>query len=100
MDSIEQAKQIANESDQLVASLEAAAQAEGGTVSFPNYSSTTISCETDPDTGVVTITTKLYPGETGIAPPPGEDPSPPVEAAPSAVEDGTEQPPPGQVPAQ
>lgn len=103
MDTIEQAKQIANESDQLVASLEAA-QAGTNEGTPTNYSGSTNSCTVDAD-GVITLTTILYPGDTPIVPPGEGAPEAPVEVPSDAVPPTTdgppdEQVPPAQVPAQ
>jgi len=89
MDPIAAAKEISNEAAQLVDTLENEKGGTTSTGSIPTYSSSTTSCEVDPETGVVTLVTKLYPGETPIPPAPEE-----------TVEEPVQETPPGQVPAQ
>jgi len=104
MDPIAQAKEISNEAAQLAESLEQAGQVPTGTAKVTQYSSSTNSCEVDPETGVITLTTKLFPGDAPIQPEPvpGEAEAvppvvPPAETAPG---EGDQELPPGQVPAQ
>lgn len=101
MDVIAQAKEISNEAAQLAESLEQTGTVPTGTTAVTQYSSSTNSCEVDPETGVITLITKLFPGDTPIVPEPAEEvtPAAPVPAAPAGGEDGQELPP-GQVPAQ
>jgi hypothetical protein len=93
MKPIDQAKQIANESNQLVESLEAETGVAVPGGQFTNYSSSTNSCTVDPETGVITLTTQLFPGDTPIepapvdggVPTPAEEPTvPPDEVPPVA----------------
>lgn len=102
-DVLEEAKRIANEAAQLAEQIETS-QASSGTVTPAptNYSSSVSSCTVDPDTGDVTVTLTLYPGDKPITPPPtpGEEPAPVVAPVVPAGEAEAQEPPPGFQPTQ
>lgn len=79
------AKQAANEAAQAVEALEAEEAAEGTTTGTPTvtqYSSSVTSCTVDPDTGNISLSVELYPGNNPIVPvpEPGSGPATTEEA--------------------
>jgi hypothetical protein len=95
-DVLRELERIASEAAQLAREVEA----EGSPSPTPTptqYSTSVTSCVTAPDTGVISLSVDLYPGEQPITPAP-EGQQPAVEALPPD-EGNTAGSPPGQEPA-